>query len=287
VIHPVPLRSLAAALAISCCLANPAREQDGATERPLTRQEQDMVEALRVQSVGLDPRLAACWIPVDVQIRDELLEYLLVGPAGASHESLFMTPVHASVLNVALLALGAKPGENATWKPKVPRPSDEALAAGESPYEVKVPQGDTYYLYAAWRVGDEVFCYRIEDLLRNLASGHSMQRHGWVYLGSRMISAAARRSGGDPPPDAFAADVYQNLINISFFTERYTLLTAALPECVEQAIWLTNASLVPERGTRVTLVLSKQRFTELPAAIAACLPEVEAKALDARLDKER
>src|SRR5687768_3007182 len=61
-----------------------------------------LVEALRQQGVHLDPAAGALWIPVRIEVRDELLEYLLVGNSGATHESLFSTDVPASVLNTAL-----------------------------------------------------------------------------------------------------------------------------------------------------------------------------------------
>ena len=83
-----------------------------------------LVAALAEHSVHLDPERKLVTIPVDVDVRDDLLEYLLVGPAGAAHESAFVTPVQASVLNTALLALALEPGTNAVWRPKDPPPSE-------------------------------------------------------------------------------------------------------------------------------------------------------------------
>jgi hypothetical protein len=240
-----------------------------------------LVEALRQQDVHLDPAAGALWLPVRVEVRDELLEYLLVGPAGASHESLFSTDVPASVLNTAFLALGLQPGSNAAWKARDPRPSDEELRSGVTPYEVTLPAGNGLHLNVAWRQGDELFLYRVEDLLRNLLSGASMQRHEWIYLGSRMLPPDPRKKSA-PQTELFAAEVYQNLINISFFNDGYTLLTAALPECVEQTIWLPNAWLLPQRGARVALFFSRERLEGIPRALLSNLPEIDPAARDAR-----
>ncbi len=240
-----------------------------------------LIEALRQQNVHIDPQSGAMWIPVEVDIRDELLEYLLVGPAGASHESLFTTAVPASVINTALLLLGLHPGNNASWRPKDPKPSEEEMRAGVAPYEVTLPHGDSVELYAAWRQKDELYFYRIEDLLRNVLSGASMQRHRWVYLGSKMLPPDPRRKD-KAPENLFAADMYQNLINISYFSEAYTLLTAALPECVEQTIWLPNAWLVPQRGTQIALCFSRGHMDAISASLAASLPQVEPALRDAR-----
>src|SRR5262245_56979930 len=202
------------ALVVGLAAAARPRSQDpagSAQAGALSPEEKKLVEALAAEQIHLDLRRGWVWIPVDTAIRDELLEYLLVGPAGAAHESLFQTAVRASVLNTAFLALGAQPGTNAQWHPKDPRPSDEELRAGVAPYVVELPKGDGFHLYAAWRQGNEVYCYRVEDLLRNLLTGHSMQRHRWIFLGSRMLPGLPGSKppppGQPPPPEKFAADI--------------------------------------------------------------------------------
>jgi hypothetical protein len=244
--------------------------QDPAPQGPpqaLSAQEQALVARLAEQEIHLDLRRGTCAFPVDVAVRDDLLEYLLVGAGGAAHESAFLTPVSPSVLNVALLALGLEPGSNADWTPKDPRPSEEELRAGVSPYDVRAPQGDGLYLYVGWKSAGETYFFRVEDVLRDLGSGRAMKRHRWVYLGSRMVP-----SGREGQGDAFAADVYRNLINVAFFREGYTLLTAALPECLDQTVWMVNAWLVPERGSRLEMVMSRERIEGLPPEIERLLP---------------
>lgn len=258
--------------AVAALLALVARPQDAGPRRPLTEAERKLVETLAQQDIALDPARGLCVVPADVLVRDDLLEYLLVGPAGAAHESAFMTPATPSVLNVALLALGATPGTNATWRRKDPAPSEAEVKAGASPYEVTLPTGTGFCLYVGWRQGEETYFYRVEDLVRNLSSGLAMKRHEWAYLGSRMVPNG--RTGADAA-EVFAADVYQNLINIAFFSEGYSLLSGAQQDCVEQGIWALNAWLLPERGTRVALVFARGRIESLDAELAARLPLVD------------
>ena len=266
------LRTLVLAAALSTLPA--ARPQDPqGPRRDLTPQERELVARLAEQQVQLDPLGGWCSIPAEIDVRDDLLEYLLVGPGGAAHESAFTTPVTASVLNVALIALGVERGTNAEWRATEPRPTEEELRAGASPYQVTVPKGDGFFLYAGWRAAGETYFFRVDDLIRNLGTGQSMQRHEWVYLGSRMVPGG--KSGA---PEQFAADIYQNYINIAFFHEGYTLLTGALPECVDQTVWMLNAWLVPERGSRVALVLSRSRLEAPTPEIARLLPELEPSA---------
>jgi len=243
-----------------CCALlapSPLRPQEG-PPRVARAAELELQAQLAEQNVQLDIARGYCAIPVDVTVRDDLLEYLLVGPAGAAHESAFATPVTPSVLNVALLALGVEPGANADWRRKDPLPSEEELRAGASPFDIDAPKGDGFYVYVGWKRGDEVYFHRAEDLIRNLATGLSMERSRWTYLGSKEIPRN-RKSG--PDDVVFAADVYQNLINIAFFREGYTLLTGSLPECVDQSIWMLNAWIVPERGSRLTLFLARERLS--------------------------
>ncbi len=259
-----------AALAAACLLfiAPRTAPQDAPGERALTTEEQALVESLDAQGVSFEPRAGLVALPARVEVVDDLLEYFLVGPAGARHEAVLTTEVQASVINVALLALGAEPGHNATWRRKEPPPSEEQLREGAIPYEITAPVGDGFYLYAGWRRADEEYFFRAEDLVRDLSTGQTMRRHRWVYLGSRLL-----------PPDRagterFAADVYQNLVNVAFFSEGFTLLTAALPECLEQTIWMSNAWLLPERGSNVLLVFARERLDRAPAALSASLPDL-------------
>ena len=219
--------------------------------------------------IHLDLSRGLCWIPAAIDIREDLLEYLLVNPKGAAHESLFTTEVVPSRLNAALLALGATPGVNAKWKPRDPLPTPDQLKEGVAPYVVDAPTGDGFFIYAAWREAGETHFWRVEDVLRNLDSGRSMRRHRWVYLGSRMV-----RLRGQDAKEAFAADIEGNLVNIALFEEGNTLATAALPECLKQTIWLANGWLLPQRGSSVVVIFSRETLQSLPSGMESSLPEV-------------
>lgn len=244
-----------------------------ATDDARTRAQQELVTSLAKLGIRLDPELGVCTLRVRVGIRDDLLEYLLVQPRGQSHESLFVSDVSPRALNAALLALGVQAGQNLRTVAKDPAPTQEELRNGIPPYTVEVPSGDGFYLYAAWRAGDETYFHRVEDLVRNLATGTAMTRHRWVYLGSK--TAPDKKNPGQ---ELFAAEIEGNLINLAFFAEGFTLITAALPECIQQTIWLPNAWLVPERGSEVELIFARERLAQLPAALEAALPRVESNA---------
>lgn len=221
----------------------------------------DLQQLFAENGIRLDLEQKLCSIDATIAVREELLEYLLVASHGAGHESLFVTKANPSVLNTAFLALGVEPGSNAVWASKSPMPTEEELKAGASPYEITAPQGDGFYLYVTWRDGDETYFYRVEDVVRNLATGRCMERHRWVYLGSRMVEWEKANEL------AFAAEMMGNLINIAFFEQGDTMLTGSLPACVEQSIWMGNSWLLPERGQGVKLIFARDRLDSLPAGV--------------------
>lgn len=211
-----------------------------------------------------------------VLVKEDLLEYLLVAPHGATHESLFLTEIAPSVVNAALLAAGAEPGQNARWEREpASTGKDGEVARGE--VRVFEPSGGpaaSFLPYVYWREDGEDYFFRVEDLVTDLESGRSMRRHAWIYLGSRFAPVGHAehdaRDGADKG-DEFLADAEGNLVNISFFFEGNTLFTAALPACRSQTIWVGNRALLPERGTPVVMVFSRERLAGLPDECRAAL----------------
>ena len=239
-------------------------------------------QALVQEGIALDLAGGVLSVPATVLIKNELLEYLLVGPNGAMHESLFLTQVRPSLLNAALLLLGVEPGRNAHWEERAgPGRESGTNEHGRPNRTIYPPQGDGFFLYAAWREAGETYFFRVEDMVRNLESGRSLRRQRWVYLGSRFL---ALKSGAR---ESFLADVEGNLINLSFFFQGNTLLTSAAPECFEQTIWAANEWLLPGRGQPVRFFFAREPLERLTPEMLATLPEVreEAQAQQAGADK--
>ena len=116
----------------------------------------ELQAAFEAAGVRVDREAGALAFPVAVEVRNELLEYLIVMSHGAAHEALFMTDVPAEVLNAALLALGLERGTNVQYVEKDPPPSEEELRAGVRAFDVVPPVGDGVFLYATWREGPSV-----------------------------------------------------------------------------------------------------------------------------------
>ena len=277
--------ALSIALPVSAYLAGgPVAQDDEPAESPAEGPdkgaEQRLAEAFQAAGVLVERGEGILAFPAAVEIRDQPLEYLLVNPHGAVHESMFVTPIDPEVLSAAFLTIGAEAGRNVEYVPVEPEPTREEVRSGAKTHDVIVPSGKPLYLYAGWREGagaydeeaqafpdETVHFHRIEDLVLDLRRVRTLRRHGLVWLGSRMIEG---REPGDP--EQFAATVTGNLMCITFFSQGDTLLTMAVPECASQVDWVPNQFLLPERGSEVMVIASSTQLDVVPEGVRGALP---------------
>lgn len=256
--------------------------QAGAQEGEQTGPDDGVRAAFAAASIQVDRESRTLSFPATIEIRGEALEYLLVTPNGAVHESLFLTTADPEVLAAAFLYIGAKPGENVVYTPVEPPPTREEVRAGAPTHDVQLPEGEPVYLYAAWRepagaYDEEAGAYpdetlhfhRVEDLVLDLERQRTLRRHGFVWLGSRMIPGARAAD-----PERFAAAATGNLICTTFFAAGDTLMTTSLPECISQTIWYPNDWMVPRRGGDVMLFASLDELDALPESYRESVPFV-------------
>ncbi|MEL6715778.1 MAG: hypothetical protein AAFP86_18500, partial [Planctomycetota bacterium] len=145
-----------------------------------------------------------------------------------------------------------------------------------------LPEGAPIFVYAAWREpagafdaetgtfpAETLHFHRVEDLVLDLERQRTLRRHGWVYLGSRMVPG--QREGD---AERFAATATGNLVCTTFFTDGDTLLTTAVPECTSQTIWFPNNWLLPARGSELLFIASRTELERVPVAFADTVPFV-------------
>lgn len=249
--------------------------------------QQDEAEAALVAAFGqagviVDREASLVAFPVRVEVRHDNLEYLLVNPHGAVHESLLVTDTDAEVLSAAFLAAGAEPGTNVTYEAVDPPPTREEVLAGARTHNVDIPTGKPVYLHVAWREAsgpwdedaasfpsESVHFHRLEDLVIDLERDRTMRRHGLVWLGSRMLDGEREGEAA-----RFAAKATGNLMCVSFFSQGDTLLTTALPECVSQTAWIPNGWLMPTPGAPALVIASAEPLESVPESLRDALPLV-------------
>ena len=219
---------------------------------------QDVFAALAQSGIDLDLDRGTVSVPATFLILDDWLEYLIVTPQGKAHESLFQTSVRPSLLNAAILALGLEPGKRMRWENRVPQPTETELAEGVRPVLAVAPTGPQLFLYAEWTDGDEVYRYRVEDLVLKSNSRTAMDRTGWVFVSAPFVP-------DHPRPDqerreVFGADRDGNIASLCFFANETHLLSSPDPDAIHQTIWTANPFLCPDKDTACTLIFSKERL---------------------------
>ena len=213
-------------------------------------------EELRSQGILLDLARGRAAVEGSVQDPQMPMEYLLVGPKGALHETLFATEARPSRLTTALYLLGLEAGRNVEYREKNPLPSEAEMAEGVLPYEVLPPSGPGVFIYAEWKEGEERRRYRAEDLILNQKTGRTVARSRWVFLGSRWLQPTPK------DPRVFAADLEENIVSVCFFASGNQVLTSPDPDGQEQHLFFPNRWLLPPKGTKVSLVFSLSRLEE-------------------------
>ena len=151
--------------------------------------EEALEKAFAKAGIQVDRAASAVAFPVTAEVRAEYLEYVLVNPHGAIHESLLVTPVGAQVLGAAFLSIGAEAGKNVEYVAKVPPPTPEEARAGAKTHDTIVPSGKPLYLYVAWREsagvpdlatgefpGETLHFHRLEDLIVDQPKPAAVQR---------------------------------------------------------------------------------------------------------------
>jgi len=177
---------------------------------------------VRIGGVLVDPVKREVTVPCELNMREGLLEYALVGETGKRYESLLMTRVEPYDIQVALLLLGLKGG----------RPLE---AQGDQ----RKPEGDPVRLLVQWQEGAEVRNQRLESLIRNTKLDKEMAETDWVFTGSRM------REG------AFMAQIERSLIAI--FHDPAAIIDNPLAGGGDDTVWFVNTGRTPPVGTAVTL----------------------------------
>jgi len=139
----------------------------------------------KVGTVQLDKNAGTVTFPAKVQMDDGLLEYLLVGPQGPVHESLFVSDAAPQDVHMAMLLLGAK--GMAQQGAKAPGRIDAA-------YLAKAPKltGDRILLSVKWTdpSGKEQTSPPERWVMRKIFTAKKPAKHvnaedgPWLYTGS-------------------------------------------------------------------------------------------------------
>jgi hypothetical protein len=134
-----------------------------------------------IGKITLDQKARTIRFPGFLNMKDGIIEYLLVTELGSTHESLLVSDIQPNELHFAMLLLGAKGSGEGKAVPGEPPPGQI-----DAKYLKKAPRlkGDDINISVQWQSGDEVKTAPVEDWVYNSEKKKSAERGPWIYNGS-------------------------------------------------------------------------------------------------------
>lgn len=177
-------------------------------------------------------------IPAQINMTEGLLEYALVHADGKIHESLLLTRVNPTHVNIAFKLLGYKPSEELFHAP------DEDGSASNRLIKVdeKTSAAARTSVTVEWQQKQETKSAALHEWISHAVTERPMPAKPWVYGGSFLVEGK------------FAAETSGDLIAI--FTNQTSLLNYAGKDRDNDEVWTPAHGRVPTEGTPVTVVIS-------------------------------
>lgn len=248
---PTPSLFLSILLCIVCVSTSCAQSAGGEAEKKQSKQSkavQQFFKMLKKEGLTLDRKAKTLAMPAVINAPENDLEFLLVHRIGKTHEALLVTNAKPSVIQSGLMALGLAKGKNASFKKKVPAPTEEELKKGVPEFVVVPPSGQKLYMTVRYpNAKGKLVEYAVEDLLRDWHTNSGVLDNSWVYLGGRMDQIYR----GEPP--VFMADYEGNLISTCYKYPNNHILTMVHERARDEMNW-SKTDACPPPGTRVQLV---------------------------------
>ncbi len=169
-------------------------------------------------------------IECEAVIADTPLEFLVCLTGTKEYEALLRSRARPSHVHMALLLIGAKPGEPARFDERTNR--------------MLPPQGSRLRVTCAFEKDGKTVSYPAWRLLRNQKTQEEMTDTSWVFAGSHFTEQ------GD-----YMADVSGETISIVNFANAVLDVPMVRSNRNEALEWVPNADLVPKRNSKVWLVI--------------------------------
>lgn len=233
------LNNMAALAAVLICLpATPGVQADEnpPAHTPIIQELSPGIFA--IGKLRLDRNSTTITFPGSINMDKGALEYLIVTPKGATHESLLVADIQPTDLHFAMLLLGAKGAGLST-----PAAKDAPPAQIDQEYLKNAPKlkGDTLKLTATWKHEGKEKTAPIEDWVAHAETGKPLERGPWIYTGSIF-------SGKH-----FMAQV-EGLFAALVVNPSALINNPRLGNDNDQ-IWIVNQKTVPPAGTSVEIII--------------------------------
>jgi hypothetical protein len=186
--------------------------------------------ALDFRGIHIDKEKRTVRFPAAINMKEGMLEYLIVAETGKTHESLLSTKISPYDIQVAMLLLGMAPAGKADSEP----PGQLNKAYLSTAPELK---GEKVSLFVEWP-GHRV---RAEDLVWNLQENARMTEGPWTYNGSELYDGR------------FLAQVDGSVT--ALVRDSAALVNNPRPGNDDDQIWEVYSKVTPPVGTAVDVII--------------------------------
>ena len=211
-------------------------EQAPAPERP--KVEQLDATRYRIGEVIIDKKTREIRFPAVINLREGLLEYLIVHTQGKIHESLFSTDISPTDLNVAFKLLRYEAS-----KELYRIPSQPGVLSGDFYDEPeKVKAASRISISAEYQQDGETKSVPAHEWVRHETTASAMAPTPWIY------------GGGEFYENQYIPEQTGDVAAI--FVTNNALINFSGKDNFNDDVWTVMTERVPKDGTKVTLVIA-------------------------------
>ncbi len=191
----------------------------------------------RIGTITFDQKTREIRFPGKVNMTAGQLEFLLVHENGKVHESLLMTTISPTALNLAFTLLRYPPSREL-----YPLPNDHGGASNALPeVSTEVKTAARIAIEVEWKEGGKTHRFPANELIQHTVKNTAMTAGPWVYGGSEI-------EDGKYAPET-SGDI------IAIFTASSALINYPGKDDDNDEVWIPYPKRLPAIGTDVTLVI--------------------------------
>jgi hypothetical protein len=206
-------------------------------------------DVFQLGAVRLDKSRKTVQFPAQLNMKEGVIEYLLVNVRGKSYESLLRTDTEPYYIHLAMLLIGARGAPQTAAllnAPSVPfHVNRPASATNSSP--LLAIQGDPVTIELAWQTPAGRTQLPAEDCIMNLATKTNASRGPWTYNGSRVVNGV------------FIAQREASIV--AMIDDIDAMMNNPRPGNDNDQIWQINSNALPPLNTPVEVTFRLQSQT--------------------------
>jgi hypothetical protein len=206
------------------------------TNEPLRQISRDIFQ---LGAVRLDKNRRTVQFPAQFNMKEGVVEYLLVDARGKSYESLLVTDTEPYYIHLAMLLIGAKGAPQTAALLNAPSQAFHVNRPASATNLPPIPaiQGDPVTIELVWQAADGRKQLPAEDFITNLATKTNASRGPWTYNGSRVYNGifVAQREGSI----------------VAMIDDIDAMVNNPRPGSDNDQIWQINSNAVPPTNTPV------------------------------------